>query len=167
MVVQKTIKNNVEISVKQYFSKINEQDIINEKSKFDPGLEGKISTSDKANQISSALASPDISENENQKWELSLNQKLKTGADYSLNFTNTKNKNNSNFAGLNPQYNSDLFLTINQPLLKNFGFEVNLKDIYIASNTRSISDFDFKSKVIDILAGVANTYWDLVFSIFI
>jgi outer membrane protein TolC len=165
MVVQKTIKNNVEISVKQYFSKINEQDIINEKSKFDPGLEGKISTSDKANQISSALASPDISENENQKWELSLNQKLKTGADYSLNFTNTKNKNNSNFAGLNPQYNSDLFLTINQPLLKNFGFEVNLKDIYIASNTRSISDFDFKSKVIDILAGVANTYWDLVFSI--
>ncbi len=165
MVVQKTIKNNVEISVQQYFSKINEQNITNAESVFDPKLEGQVSTSDRADQVSSAFASPDVTESEDQKWELTLTQKLKTGADYSLNFTNQRNKTNSLFAGLNPQYNSDLFLTLNQPLLKNFGLDINQKDIYIASNSKTISDFDFRTKVIDILANVENTYWDLVFSI--
>jgi outer membrane protein TolC len=165
MVVQKTIKNNVEISVQQYFSKINEQSITEAESVFDPKLEGQVSTSDRADQVSSAFASPDITENEDQKWELSLTQKLKTGADYSLNFTNQRNKTNSLFAGLNPQYNSDLFLSLNQPLFKNFGQDINEKDIYIASNNKTISDFDFKTKVLDVLANVENTYWDLVFSI--
>jgi outer membrane protein len=165
MVVQKTIKNNVEISVQQYFSKINEQSITDAESAFDPKLEAQVSTSDRSDQVSSAFASPDITENENQTWELSLTQKLKTGADYSLNFTNKRNETNSLFAGLNPQYNSDLFLNLNQPLFKDFGEDINKKDIYIASNNKTISDFDFKTKVIDVLANVENTYWDLVFSI--
>ncbi len=165
MVIQKTIKNNVEISVQRYFSKINEQGITDAESTFDPKLEGQVSTSDRADQVSSAFASPDVTENETTKWELSLAQKLKTGADYSLNFTNQKNETNSLFAGLNPQYNSNLFLTLNQPLLKNFGLDINQKDIYIASNNKKISDQDFKTKVIEVLADVENTYWDLVFSI--
>jgi outer membrane protein len=165
MVVQKTIKNNVEISIQQYFSKINEQSITNAESAFDLKFEGLVSTSDRADQVSSAFASPDVTENENQKWELSLTQKLKTGADYSLNFTNQRNKTNSLFAGLNPQYNSDFFLTLNQPLFKSFGQETNEKEIYIASNNKTISDFDFKTKVLNVLSNVENTYWDLVFSI--
>ena len=162
MVIQKTIKNNVEISVQRYFSKINEKNITIAESAFDPKLEGQISTSDRADQVSSAFASPDVTENESQKWEVSLAQNLKTGADYSLNFKNQKNETNSLFAGLNPQYNSNLFLTLNQPLLKNFGLDINQKDIYIANNNKKISDQDFKTRVIEVLANVENIWKTLL-----
>ena len=38
-----------------------------------------------------------------------------------------KNNTNSPFAGLNPQYNSDLRFSLNQPRLKNFGIDPKKK----------------------------------------
>ena len=149
-----TLKNNVSIAVQEYFSKIRAQEITREEALFDPSVSAEISADRTDSQVASAFASPNISQNENKKWELSLSQKLLTGADYEINFTNRKNNTNSAFAGLNPQYNSELSLTLTQPLLKNFGLPINKTNIMIASNNRNISDYEFKDKVIQTLAGV-------------
>lgn len=163
--VENTLKNNVDILVQEYFSKIRDQNIIDEKSAFDPLLSAELSADERQSQVSSAFASPDINRNDSKTWNLKLNQKLVTGMDYELSFNNRRNKNNSLFSGLNPQYSSELELTLTQPLLKNFGIGINKTEISIASNNRKISDFEFKGKVIQTLAAVENLYWDLVFSI--
>ena len=164
-VVETTLKNNVTIAVEEFNSKIREQDITDRKSEFDPTINIELSTIERTNQVSSAFASPDKSENRDHSWDLSLNQKVITGGEYELSFDNNRNKTNSNFAGLNPQYSSELLLSASQPLLKNFGIDNNKRNIYIANNDLDISDFDFESKVIDTLTEVENVYWELVFSI--
>jgi outer membrane protein TolC len=56
-------------------------------------------------------------------------------------------------------------LNITQPLLKNFGVDINKTNILIAKNDVAVSDFDFKTQVINILSNVQNVYWDLHFTI--
>ena len=50
-------------------------------------------------------------------------------------------------------------------MLKNFGIDLNKRNIYIAKNEVNISDYEFEGKVIDIISNVENVYWDLVFRI--
>jgi len=164
-VVEATLKNNVTIAVEKFNTKIREQDITDRKSEFDPTIGIDLSTKERTNQVSSAFASPNVSQTRNHVWDLSLKQKVVTGGDYEISFTNNRNKTNSTFAGLNPQYSSELLLSATQPLFKNFGIDNNKRNIYIASNDMDISSFEFEGKVIDTITDVENNYWELVFSI--
>ena len=163
--VEQTLKNNVSIAVEEFNVKIREQDITDRKSEFDPSVNIELSTQEKTNQVSSAFASPAKSRNRDHVWNLSLKQKVITGGDYEIKFDNSRNRTNSAFAGLNPQYSNELLLSATQPLLKNFGIDNNKRNIYIANNDLDISDFEFESKVIDTVTEMENVYWELVFSI--
>ncbi|HCG73805.1 MAG TPA: hypothetical protein DE038_10960, partial [Nitrospina sp.] len=88
-----------------------------------------------------------------------------TGGDYELSFDTNRSLSNSTFVGLNPQYTSDLNISLTQPLLKDFGIDNNKREIYIAKNNQKISDYEFKKSVIDVITEAENIYWDLVFSI--
>jgi outer membrane protein len=63
---------------------------------------------------------------------------------------------------LNPSTSSALSLNITQNLLQGFGIAVNARNIHIAKNNREVSDLQFKSQVINIVAAIINLYWDLV-----
>lgn len=164
-VVESTLRNNVGIVVQEYNAKIQMEKITDSESVFDPKLSAQISADETKSQVSSALANPNISRNDNKTWNVKVSQKVETGANYELSFNNNRLKTNSLFAGLNPQYTSQLGLTLTQPLLKNSGIDINKTDIYIANNNKNISEFEFKDKVIKTLVDVENLYWDLVFTI--
>ena len=163
--VTRTLASNVSIAVEEYNSKVKTENIAEGESEFDPTFEINLSTEEGTKQQAGAFSSPDKSRNKNQNWNLSLTQKFVTGTDYELSFTNDRNKTNSATAGLNPSYSSELDLSITQPLLKNFGIDLNKRNIYIAKNEVNISDYEFEGKVIDIISNVENVYWDLVFRI--
>ncbi len=163
--IERALKNNVAITVSSYGSKVGEQNIIDEKAVFDPSVSLEFTADERANQVSSAFASPSVSNNKNLNWKAGIEQKLWTGTEWEAVFENTRNKTNSAFAGLNPQYSSEVNLNLTQPLLKNFGIDVNKSDIYISNNNRDISELEFKGKVIDVVNETEDTYWDLVFGI--
>lgn len=164
-VIEDTLKNNVSIAVQKYNSKVSEQAIFEKEADFDAVLDFDFSVSEETRQVAGAAANPSKSRNQNYDWDFSIGQKFVTGADYELSFDSNRNLTNSVFAGLNPQYTSDLKLTLTQPLLKNFGIDNNKREIYIAKNNQKISDLEFKQSVIDTITEAENTYWDLVFSI--
>ncbi len=164
-VVETTLKNNISIAVEEFSVKIREQDITDRKSEFDPTINLNFSTQERTNQVSSAFAVPNESRNRDYVLGFSLNQKVITGGDYDISFNSDRNQTNSAFAGLNPQYSSELLFSATQPLLKNFGIDNNKRNIYIASNDLDISDFEFEGNVIDTITEVENVYWELVFSI--
>ncbi|MZH41333.1 MAG: TolC family protein [Nitrospinae bacterium] len=163
--VESVLKNNVGIAVQSYNSKLNEQLIFDKESAFDPTVDFQFTVGEETRQAASAFANPVKSRNQNYDWDFSISQNLITGADYELSFDSNRNLTNSTFAGLNPQYTSDLNLSLTQPLLKGFGIDNNKREIYIAKNNQKISDFEFKASVIDVITEAENTYWDLVFSI--
>ncbi len=164
-IVEGTLRNNLTIAVEEYNSRIQREEITVEEAAFDPNVDIDLSMQERTNQVSSAFAAPNKSRNLDHNWDLSITQDIITGGDYELSFTNNRNKTNSSFAGLNPQYSSELNFTLTQPLLKNFGIDNTKRNIYIASNDLSISNFDFKERVIDTISESENLYWDLVFSI--
>lgn len=161
----RTLNNNIAIAVEDFNSKVKSESVIDNESKFDITFGLDLSINEKTQQQASAFSSPNKSRNKNQNWDLSLTQKLSTGADYEFSFTNKRNKSNSKTLGLNPNYSSEIELSLTQPLLKNFGIDLNKHKIYIAKNEVNMSDYEFKNKVIDIISNAENVYWDLVFSI--
>ena len=163
--ILRALSNNVSIEVESFNSMVKKESIIESLSEFDATLGLELSTGRKTQQLASAFSSPNRMENDNDNWDLSLSQKLVTGANYQFNFTNNRNKTNSATAGLNPSYSSEFQLSLTQPLLKNFGIDLNKRNIHIAKNEVDISDHEFKIKIIDAVSEVESTYWDFVFSL--
>jgi len=161
----RALSNNVSIAVESFNSKVKKETIMESLSEFDAALGLELSTGRKTQQLASAFSSPNRMANDNDNWDLSLSQKLVTGANYQFDFTNNRNKTNSKTAGLNPSYSSEFKLSLTQPLLKNFGVDLNKRNIHIANNDVDISDYEFKAKAIDVVSDVENTYWDFVFTL--
>ncbi len=162
--IETVLKNNISISVQSYNSKINEQFIFEKEADFDPTVDFEFTVGEETRQTASTLSDAK-SRNLDYDWDFSVSQKFITGGDYELTMDNNKNQSSSSRTSLNPIYSSDLALTVTQPLLKDFGIDLNKREIYIAKNDQKISDHQFTEKVIATIAETENIYWDLVFSI--
>ena len=162
--IETVLKNNISISVQSYNSKINEQFIFEKEADFDPTVDFEFTVGEETRQSASTLADSKT-RNLDYDWDFSVSQKFVTGGDYELTMDNNKNQSSSSRTSLNPIYSSDLALTFTQPLLKDFGIDLNKREIYIAKNDQKISDHQFTEKVIATIAETENIYWDLVFSI--
>ena len=162
--VERVLKNNISISVQSYNSKISQQFIFDKEADFDPTIDFKFTVGEETRQRATTLANAKTRD-QDYNWDFSVSQKFITGADYELTMDNNRNLTNSTFASLNPVYSSDLALTVTQPLLKDFGIDLNKREIYIAANDQKISEHEFTGTVIDTLTEAENIYWDLVFSI--
>ena len=162
--IETVLKNNISISVQSYNSKINEQFIFEKEADFDPTVDFEFTVGEETRQSASTLADSKTRDLD-YDWDFSVSQKFVTGGDYELTMDNNKNQSSSSRTSLNPIYSSDLALTVTQPLLKDFGIDLNKREIYIAKNDQKISDHQFTEKVIATIAETENIYWDLVFSI--
>ena len=122
--------------IQKYNTKIREQSILEKEANFDTTLNFEFSAGEEIRQVAGAFANPVKSRNQNYDWDFSISKKFMTGADYELSFDSNRNLTNSSFAGLNPQYTSDVNLSFTQPLLKDFGIDNNKREIYIAKNKK-------------------------------
>ena len=162
--IKRVLENNISISVQNYNSQVKEQFIFDKEADFDPTLDLTFSVGEETRLRATTLANAKT-RNQDYNWSFSVSQKFTNGADYDLSIDSNRNMTNSIFASFNPVYTSDLTLNITQPLLKDFGIDLNKREISIAKNDQNISDHQFTKKVIDILTEAENIYWDLVFSI--
>ena len=62
-------------------------------------------------------------------------------------------------------YNGSAVFSVSQPLLKNFGFDVNTAQIRIARKSQAIATQNFIFQVINSIASVETAYYELVFTI--
>jgi outer membrane protein TolC len=63
--------------------------------------------------------------------------------------------------GTNPIFNNNLVVSLQQPLLRGFGLEVNRAEIEIARASRAISYWQFVQEVREQLLNVETAYWRL------
>ncbi len=89
----------------------------------------------------------------------------RTGANYLIEFDNSRTKTSSIASTLNPQYSNTLTLTFIQPLMRNFSIDANRRAIQVGKKSLDLSDSQFRQTVINIINSVQRAYWDLVFAI--
>jgi len=86
---------------------------------------------------------------------------LRTGGTVTFDLADNRTKTDSLYAIFNPQYSSDMSLSISHPLLRGAGNRANTYAIRIAEYERQISDARTKLEVIRAIAAVDRVYWRL------
>jgi HAE1 family hydrophobic/amphiphilic exporter-1 len=88
-----------------------------------------------------------------------------TGATYKLNFSSSRQLSDSTFLSLNPQYPTSLSLNLTQPLMRGLRYDDNRHRFQVAKKNQSLSDEQFRQKVIDVVTQTEAAYWDLDYAV--
>jgi len=96
-------------------------------------------------------------------YSISYGQTLQTGTQLNVGFNMNRSSSNNPFAAFNPSYSGSLTYAVNQPLLRNFGREINGHLIRVAQNNRKLSDIEFEMQTIDLVTAAQQMYWDLFY----
>ena len=95
---------------------------------------------------------------------LGVSQLLPTGGTYSVGINNSRTVTTGGGTFISPAYGSSLSLGLDQPLLRNFGMNINRRQITIARNTLGINSEEFKRIMINTAVSVEQAYLDLVYA---
>ncbi len=93
--------------------------------------------------------------------DFTYTQAFSPGTRVEFDFFNQRQTVNSPFFNLSPSLSSTYRFQIVQPLLAGFGFLPNKRYIYIAENTRKISNLAFTAQLTATVTQIENIYWDL------
>jgi outer membrane protein len=94
--------------------------------------------------------------------QLGVQQNLNSGGQIQLEYDNTYNWFNPQTTVLNPFYTSQLTLQLTQPLLRNFGYDVNWAQVTISRLTQQESILEFRKAVEQNALDIEKAYWQLV-----
>jgi len=159
------LKNNLDIAVESYNPQLSAENIVQAWAPFDTTLTSLYQKKRDVTPSGSLLAGALTVAQTNWDFNLGLTKKFLTGTETSFTYKMNEMKSNTRFSSLNPWYTNSWLLSITQPLLKDFGIDVQKSQIRIASLNKNISDEQFKQRVIDILNSVQTNYWNLFFFI--
>lgn len=175
--VLRALQYNLDINISRQTKESRLTDIIFEQAKFDPllSLNGQYNRSvSPLNRpvfgFSGGITTGRLNEIErfdqnSSQVTADLTQNLLTGANYDLNFSPSRAFVTGQTGFLfNPGYQSGLALTVTQPLLRNFGTDVNRTFIRIAQNNAKVEEQVFFDRVLTVTSTVEQTYWELVFA---
>jgi outer membrane protein TolC len=94
----------------------------------------------------------------------SVSQNLTTGATVSLTSLLSRTGTNPLYTNPNPAYNSDLTLSVSQPLLKGLGTAVNKAAIERARIGVEKAGLDFRTAVLQVVYNVEAAYYNLCYA---
>lgn len=172
--VLRALEANLDISISRKTMESRVADIIAEQAKFDPtvSLNGQYNRSvQPLNRPVFGGTGQDLREiltfdQRNHSLTLDMTQNLLTGANYDLNYSPARSNVNQNVATgflFNPAYTGGLAFTFTQPLLRNFGTEINRTFIKVAQNNAKVEEQVFLDRVLTVIATVEQSFWELVF----
>jgi outer membrane protein TolC len=167
--VERALARNWTIIRESYTPEISATNVITEEAAFDPTVNLESSLTTQRLPTATGLAGgggaggeAGVSALETRNGSASLFQRFITGGNYEFTLNAFRQQTNSSFVFLNPNYSSDMTLTLSHPLLRNFGLEFNRSRIRIAQLDRAISKELFRQQVIEVVSQVESSYWDLV-----
>ena len=155
------LQNNLAIQIQKIQVPLSQEAIIEREGRFDPVLYGEAINRRNEEQTSWALSGADIYKQNEQSAKAGVRKLFGLGTEADTYLYTSRSRNNSILEGLEPQYRTEVILSLRQPLLQDFGTDVNTTDISVAKNdvTRARQGANFQ--VIATLTNVERTYHDL------
>lgn len=87
------------------------------------------------------------------------------GGRYDFFFTNARDTATGGASSFSPSYQSEIGVRFTQPLFRDRAIDGFRRDIRVQRKRLEQSDADFRRRVIEIIANVQNSYWELVFAL--
>jgi outer membrane protein TolC len=174
--VLQALERNLDITISRQIKESRLSDIIFEQAKFDPtvSLNGQYNRfvtplnrpilGFGANVAGTPGGEPATFDQNQTSITLDLTQNLITGANYDINFSPQRTfVAGPNQFLFNAAYTSGLAFTLTQPLLRNFGTDINRTLIRVAQNNATVEQQVFLDRVLTVMATVEQAFWELVF----
>lgn len=157
--IRRATLNNFDIAVAGYNPAIAETRVVEALARFDPtfSLTGEYQDQSGVNPTQNQFGDQKI-----LTLGTSLSQLMPSGGQAELSYQAVRSEFENSVFGIDePLWSSDLTLRFTQPLLRDFGSDVNRARIVINQNDQRISLLDFRDTLEEVLLRVEQTYWQL------
>ena len=164
-VIVLALKNNLQIAFQSLEPGLIETNIMREESVYDPNFSTQVGKSRRVTQTANFLSGAGENSVWQQSWDMSLDiaKQFVTGTTAELKWTSSSSRTDFLFQGLVPEYQSEINLSLVQPLLKDMGIDIGKSMIKVANLNYEISQQEFKKRVMDILYQIETLYWNIFF----
>jgi len=159
------LKNNLGVAIEIINPELAELSLSFTKEKYIPSLAFGFSSQNTSSASFSWIEAAQKISSEDKSYYGQVYQFIPTGGRFYATLSSYKSESNRSFQTINPRFGSTLTFSFSQPLLRNFGLELNRRDIVISRNNRDISEVQFRSVLQDTIYKVEQAYWNLVYSI--
>ena len=166
-IVQRAVANSLDVKVAGYAPAIDETRVVEAEARFDPTffIGGQIEHRDRTAAGGSAFGlvgqEPFNDEANIYTLQTGIRQLLSSGGQVELRQQNSRSNFSPSRFNPEPYYESELVLQVTQPLLRDFGNEVNRARISIARNNQKSSLLDFRVQLERTLSDLEERYWQL------
>ena len=158
-----TLENVLDLDVAAYNLEESKFGILAARGAFDPGIEVDLGATDTQTPTTSRVQAPETKTTYGNAFLTGL---LPYGTTYNLGFQNTyRNSVIPGYTLVNPTLSSNLALNVTQPLLRNFGRDVNERLIVQARVGRDTNAYQFVIAVQTAIQTADSAYWDLVYAV--
>src|SRR5688572_26722856 len=164
-IMQRAVANNLDVKVAGFGPAIESTRVVEAEARYDPTF--FVNSQFQRNERQQATQFESQDNADIYTVQTGLRQNLPSGGQAELRYEATKTEIESGgvFAGQfdpNPFYTSDLVLQVTQPILRDFGNQINRARILISRNNQRISLLDFRQQLEETAAEIETTYWQLV-----
>lgn len=159
------LDNNQDLNVTINAAEATQFQLTSQTGIFDPLLQGFANRNHQATPSSSALSGAPLSVNDDTyNYGANVSQLAPWGGTFTLGTTGGRFATNSEFSTVNPSFSAGLQISMNQPLLRNFGMTATKWQIWIAQYQR---DSAYQQVVRSVQTGVdavEQAYWNLAYA---
>ena len=165
--MQRAVVNNSEVRVAGFEPGIENTRLVEAQARFDPTFftsaqyESQIILSPTASGFAPTDPFNDPSRFRTVTGRAGIRQLMPSGGQASISY-DVQRIDRDPEGLVNPYYANNLLLQLTQPLLRDFGNDVNRARITIAQNNREISVLEFRRTLEENLAELEQAYWQLV-----
>ena len=162
--IRVALANNQDLNVSVNAAEASQYFLFQNMGIYDPILSNTVNRRHTDSPQSSALGGAEVLQNDSWDAAIGLSQLTPWGGVVDFGLTGSYNTTNSTFVDVNPAIPANIFLNLNQPLLRNFGRLATEINIETSRNTRDASYQTFVRSVQAVINSVEQSYWDLVYA---
>jgi outer membrane protein len=159
--VSSTVSQNLGVELQRFEHRIAGEEIRRQYGIFDPVADATLNFSS-AEQTS--ISSFSGGSRRGVSLDFGWSHFLPTGGSYRLNFDNARGTSAGPGVSFSPNYSTGLTFSATQPLMRDFGVDINRRGINIARNNLGISRETFRDLLNDTALQVETAYLDLVYA---
>lgn len=162
--VDQALANNLGLIAARYSPANALEDVLIEQAAFDPELFGSTARSESLSAASSSsLDSASIPESQSRRSRVGVDKRFSTGANVTVD-TGIRRSSSNNNAARNPDYSTDVGLSLRQPLWKDAWQKVNLAPLARARAASDQSVFELRTEILDVISNTEIAYWNLAYT---
>jgi outer membrane protein TolC len=152
------LENNLDFVLSRKDPEIAEQSVEVQAAEFDPTL---TATPTYRKSVDEPFNPSNVNESESLAVSTTWSEKLKFGADYSVDFSASKFDASAPIFRIDSAYSSSVTLGLNVPLLRGRGREATTEALVIARSNLEMSREDLRREAHETLRTVEGAYWEL------